>query len=363
MSVSPTHVRRGFTLIELLVLIATAGILLVLILPAVQMARESARRTECLNHLRQIGLGLHQYHDAVGCLPQGRFKLYDPRFAGDNPPCTSRFFEKSYLLQLLPYIERADLYSAVNQCITILGPEHTTVDGTVISTYACPSDPGAGWARQLTPFQIQNYTIPDKSGGPWRMAFTSYPACFGSLKTSALPTTENQCVVAAQKITENNGAFNDVWPYRFASFTDGLSNTIVVGEKATELSRVLDANEPVPSSFNRWGWWITGNLGDTLYSGLYPPNLARRPGLSLTAIIYSASSEHPGGLNVAMGDGSARFVKETVNSWAYDAALDGPAGGVRDPGGWWASLPPPGVWQALSTRAGGEPIELEGKGN
>ena len=271
MPISTPRPRLAFTLIELLVVIATIGVLLALTLPAVQMAHESARRSECINHLRQIGLGLHQYHDAVGCLPQGRFKLYDPRFAGDNPPCTSNYYDKSCLVQILPYIEYADLYNAINQKITIFCPEHTTAYATVISTYACPSDPGAGWARQLTPVQMQNYTIPDKSGDPWRMAFTSYDGCFGSLTTDALPSLRNHCVVAAQKIAENDGAFNDVSPHRFASFADGLASTVLVGEKATELSRILDANEPIPTSFNRWGWWVSGNLGDTLYSGMYRP--------------------------------------------------------------------------------------------
>ena len=103
--------------------------------------------------------------------------------------------------------------------------------------------------------------------------------------------------------------------------------------------------------FDRHGWWITGNVGDTLFTGLYPPNGEKALG---GGFVSPASSLHPGGVNVLMADGSARFVKETIQSWPIDAATTDPVGSTFSESGYWVGLPPPGVWQALSTRNGGE---------
>jgi len=126
-----------------------------------------------------------------------------------------------------------------------------------------------------------------------------------------------------------------------------------ITEKATTTFRALDAVNP--AIFPKQGWWTTGNWGDTLMTSFYPVNMIRKVGLAVgTPHTYAASSLHPGGVNGLMGDGSVRFIKETVQSWPFDPLTGAPSGAARDPGGWWTGLPRPGVWQGLATRNGGE---------
>ena len=111
--------RRGLTLIELMVVVTIIGILFALLLPAVQAARESARRTQCTNNLKQVGLALLTYEGAIGRLPPGRMLTHDPRYAGSNPPCTSLMVEKSLFLDILPQLEQSAIYNSINQSLYV----------------------------------------------------------------------------------------------------------------------------------------------------------------------------------------------------------------------------------------------------
>ncbi len=340
---------RGFTLIESLVVMAILSLLIGLLLPAVQAAREAARRVRCTNNLKQIGLAIHAYESAFGCLPPGRMKTYDPRYAGPKPPCTSAIVDKSIHIHLLPFLEQTAAYNAINNSLTIIGGENSTLHSTALGYLACPSDPEASQLHILNPGALVRYGVKD----PASMMFTSYAGCTGSFETIALPLPNTGCVVAGRSSAQNNGCFHDVYPIRFASITDGLSNTLFLSERSVTALRSLDAIDPAMSL--QHGWYITGNWGDTLMTTFYPPNAFKKVApAAVAAQINSASSLHPGGVNVLLGDGSVRFVKESIDMWRFDPASGDPAGATQSPDGWWQSVPIAGVWQALATRNGGE---------
>ena len=342
----------GFTLIEVLVAISVISLLIALVLPAVQAAREASRRIQCANNLRQMGLAVQAYHDAFESLPPGRIKSYDPRYAGPNPPCTSTIVDKSLEIFILPFIEQGALYSAINQNLAIIGGENSTIHSVVVASFACPSDTMSGVVRLLNPGALAVYGVRD----PALMVYTSYAGLTGSLSVLAQALPSGHCAVPYPLVAQGNGVFNDVAPIRLSSVTDGLSSTIFLGEKATTILRPLGAVNPtIPV---KRGWYITGNLGDTLVTALYPPNADTEVAMLATAAwTNSASSLHPGGVNVAMGDGSVRFIKESIQSWSLDPITGNPAGASLSPGGWWINLPPAGIWQALATRSGDEVVD------
>jgi prepilin-type processing-associated H-X9-DG protein len=336
---------------ELVVTVSIIAVLAMLVLPAVQAAREAARRAQCVNNLKQLGIAVLSYADGFGSLPPGRIKSYDPRYAGPNPPCTSTIVDKSIEIFVLPYLEQAAVFNAINQSLTIVGAENSTVHSVAITSLACPDDPLSGTVRELVPGQLAAYGVPD----PALMVFTSYAGSMGSSPVTALPLSANGCTVMPALVAQCNGVFNDLAPIRLAAVTDGLSNTMLIAEKSATILEGLGATSPEVAA--QRGWYITGNWGDTLMTSLYPPNAYKHVVLGASAAWSdSASSLHPGGVNVLMGDGSARWVGETVQSWPIDALTGNPVGASLTPGGWWAGLQPSGVWQALSTRAGGEVV-------
>jgi prepilin-type N-terminal cleavage/methylation domain-containing protein/prepilin-type processing-associated H-X9-DG protein len=343
--------RAGFTLIELMVVISIVSLLIALLLPAAQSARESARRAQCANNLRQFGLALQNYFNAFGSLPLGRIKSYDPRYAGADPPCTSSIVDKSLEIFSLGFMEQTTIYNAINQNLTIIGAENSTVHSIAVPTFACPSDPSSGRPSSLNPGALTNYGVQD----PAYMVFTSYAGMIGSLPVLAQPLPTTNCLVSGALMAQCNGVFNDIAPIQLASVTDGLSNTIFLAEKATTILQELNALDPELAA--KHGWYITGNWGDTLITSFYVPNAYVRVASGSTmAWSTSASSMHPGGLNVQMGDGSVRFVKDSIQSWVFDRTSGNPAGATQDALGAWVNLPPSGVWQALSTRNEGEVV-------
>jgi len=191
------------------------------------------------------------------------------------------------------------------------------------------------------------------------MARSCYAGCFGSIAVDAVPFLSPRCVVPEILKRQSNGVFNDTAPIRFASVTDGASHTMFVCETAVGALWGFRSIEPTIVAGSNW--WLSGNHGTTLASAMYPPNMFRR--VSYAAMYnhaYGARSLHPSGLNVLMGDGSARFVRETVETWPFNPGTGDPAGSRRVPGGWMTNLPRPGVWQALATRSDGDSVPADG---
>ena len=187
------------------------------------------------------------------------------------------------------------------------------------------------------------------------MVFTSYSACYGSFYVNAIPRTSNHCQVPGALLAQANGAIGDVSPIGFAALSDGLSHTLAFAEKSATMK--LRLGQVVPIQEARHGWYVSGNWGDTLMTTFYPPNAYEKVALgSPNALVNAASSQHPGGLNALMADGSVRFIKETIQTWPFEPITGNPVGASVGPGGAWINLPAPGVWQALATRSGGEVV-------
>jgi len=351
MSRRPACVQHGFTVIELLVVIGMVGLLVALLMPAVQAAREAGRSMQCRNNLRQVGLAIHSYSETHACLPMGRVPMYDPRFAGPNPPCTAKLVDKSFLVAILPQIEQSALYNALNHAVSVFAIENTTIHSQAVEIYLCPSDPGAGQTL-MNPGAIDPMA-PDPPGGRWVMTRTSYSASFGTFPVLAMPAYATNCNVPTKLLAQSDGCFNDVRPIPLSAVADGLSGTIFASEKA--LSAFDELRGLLPDLPADRGWFVSGNLGDTLFTTMFPPNAYKRTALgAFTSRVNSASSLHRGGVNVLMGDGSVRFIDENIDSWPVDPLNGEPLGAIKHAGGWWDRVPSFGVWQALGTRAGSE---------
>ena len=262
----------GFTLIELLVVIAIIAVLIALLLPAVQAAREAARRAQCTNNLKQVGLALHNYHDAHGTFPAGGW-IADPA----RPATAAMNF--GWSAAILPGLEQRAVYDGLNFAFGYNVAANSTMTATVLNVYLCPSEPRKG-IRSPGP------------GDAFASADADYGGMYGPRGLMSPPLVNdpprgalifNQCLGIAQ-------------------ITDGTSQTIHVGE--------------APEAIN--ALWASGH---NLFDQSAPINARPRYeyGEELT-------SQHPGGVNVLLADGSVRFLKQTTSPPAL-AALCTRAGG------------------------------------
>jgi prepilin-type N-terminal cleavage/methylation domain-containing protein/prepilin-type processing-associated H-X9-DG protein len=345
---SPSPPRRpaGFTLIELLVVIAIIAVLIALLLPAVQSAREAARRAQCTNNLKQLGLAAMNYESANGCYP--------PNSVGFGNGGSNGVF-----VRMLPFYEQAALFNAYNNSTIVTDPSNITIAGVSISALLCPSDPNMAFKVNLSgpdPFGFTanlggeyNYVLPP---GTWFQAQTSYSWMSGPIVHIA---------PGAMGIIFDNGVST------IASVTDGTSNTILFDECA--VGWIPESVAQANLIFNLW------NFEDTTDSE-YAPNPRRYiPQSQYTGIIpdFSSSSMHPGGVNVGFADGSVHFIKDSISSWPNLAANSygaPPAYYTMN----FSFTPSPlsisetltfnagaqlGVWQKLSTKAGGEVLSSD----
>jgi prepilin-type N-terminal cleavage/methylation domain-containing protein/prepilin-type processing-associated H-X9-DG protein len=332
----------GFTLIELLVVISIIGILVALLLPAVQSAREAARRIQCTNNLKQIVLATHGYVDVWATLPRGGF-LQQP-FAGSGlyDPTGSPYISGGAFLLLIPYLDQRPLYDAMNFQVNVFTAINATISATGLSTLWCPSDPGVSSPRTVLDGSFYD-------PGPFTMYYTSYAGNCGTWSQGWLP----------QYNSNLNGLFLREAALPIAAVTDGLSNTLAFGEHAQTILP--------PGDQLCFHWWPSGYVPDTLFITLYPMNPQRAmadipDSIGFDSYTYAASSQHPGGCNFAFLDGSVRFQKETIDCWRIDPATGLPPGISFDPAPFGAivrvargtQFP---VYQALSSRNGCEVID------
>jgi prepilin-type N-terminal cleavage/methylation domain-containing protein/prepilin-type processing-associated H-X9-DG protein len=386
------RIRRGFTLIELLVVIAIIAVLIALLLPAVQAAREAARRAQCTNNLKQIGLALHNYHQSIGTFPPGKAMSASAvpytAYAG--------WTDWGPQAMMLPYMEQNPIYNAINFNFCggygYGGYCNITANNKLIASYMCPSDNNVGfggapsqslalaqsWGQANYPPNTNSYrgsigTTTSKWG--WTTGYMQCqpdPMGFG---------TPNPCTAFS------TGLFVYYVSNGIQQVTDGTSNTIAYAESLvgdpgtfsplhrndsvtnvtgaapgavpdasagnTYTTLIIPALQQCTNTFkvatlnatamydggNRWGW---GSVGMSLFNTVVTPNSKTVPWNSCKSTCNNCGSDdsnfsnsqsnHPGGVNVLMADGSSRFIKDSISAQ---------------------------TWMALGTKANGEVISSD----
>jgi prepilin-type N-terminal cleavage/methylation domain-containing protein len=325
-----TSGRNGFTLIELLVVIAIIAILIALLLPAVQQAREAARRTQCKNNLKQIGLALHNYHDVANVFPPGYLDID----AGNTERTSGGWAWSAYLL---PYVEQGSLYAQFNfsttpYAVTTPGGQAVQNQALVaiaLPVYSCPSD-------------TKKTTVPNNAGaaaagaGSSAVAQTSYQGVLGAFDGSPCDISGTGILVDQR----NNGLLPVNGSVRFRDITDGTSNVFAVGEVRDIPTTTDPAGNNVGSNRQFIYGSITNNGGPRCENNGVNNNGAHNhirgarhkpngPLLSTSTLHRAFHSNHTGGVQFLLGDGSVRFVSENIDhtGTGYSAArVNGPYG-------------------------------------
>jgi prepilin-type N-terminal cleavage/methylation domain-containing protein/prepilin-type processing-associated H-X9-DG protein len=345
----PKSPRRGFTLIELLVVIAIIAVLIGLLLPAVQSAREAARRIQCTNNLKQLGLACHNYLDSNQVFPSGGFKTREREI---NDACGGAH-QSSYFIALLSFFEQSPVANAWNFDVPYQGWENSTVTQTGLSAIWCPSDPAA--AAPDSQFRTAY-------GVTYDMRYHSYKGNAGTFFAVSRYTSPG-CSTYGPQQGAATGIIHMYSSTSIGAITDGTSNTMLIGESAHGL---LD-----PAGRWDWNWWTSGNNADTLACTLWPINPQKRVkgdpantglyGINVGILYQAFSSRHPGGLNMGFADGSVKFIKDTINTMPFNETTGLPNGFAAGPNSFPVLQPGAnlGIWQALSTKAGGEVISAD----
>ncbi len=345
----------GFTLIELLVVIAIIGVLIALLLPAVQSAREAARRAQCTNNLKQLALAAMNYHDQNLCFPANG---YWARRTDDPTRFTYGF---GIFVALMPQMEQQNVFNSLNFDVPAYftaALQNLTAAAVKVDFLTCPSD-----TTDPSPLDTGFYGTPP-AGLPNIQHHNSYAANAGTWPVFIRPNPANISPINYYR-NEQSAAKGVIWndsKVKIGDIKDGTSNTFAFSEHAHGI--LSEADYPF------YQWWNSGYWGDCNFDTEYPINAHRKfrtqvqdPSIGWWFLpIQASSSFHPGGANFAMCDGSVRFVKETVDTWQIDLGTSDPVGVPYDADrGHWVVNPGAkvGVYQALSTRRGGEAISAD----
>ncbi|MEP3479130.1 MAG: DUF1559 domain-containing protein [Fuerstiella sp.] len=289
-SVSKTR-SRGFTLIELLVVIAIIAILVSLLLPAVQQAREAARRTQCKNNLKQLGLALHNYHDVHRTFPSGWIAV-----DGNQQSAHEGQSGAGWGTMILPQMEQGNLYSQFDSNLSITDPVNIVFVTTVIPAFQCPSDP--------KPDSWQITEEGDDTNVLATLPTANYVGVFGPEELDGCENAAGTAPVSAAGQCLGDGFFYHNSSVKLRDVTDGTTNTFMIGERKTD---------------ETLGWFTTwpGVVAEgeeafqrVLGSADHVPN-------SPAAHFDDMSSNHVGGAQFCLGDGSVRFVSENIDDGLY----------------------------------------------
>ena len=318
--------RRGFTLVELLVVIAIIGILIALLLPAVQAAREAARRSQCTNKMKQIGLALHNYHDAMKCFAPGGISYGHAWGAGNNDPL---IHNGNGLVLLLPHLEQGPMYDQFDfryaQCdylrnngsgilaggsdpATLIQP-NAILATNILPCFVCPSDDGDPLLNDWDGYR----PYPGLRGAKTNYDFSASAQYNGTFNSwTAYPRNMSTPYGWRRMFGENSSA-------KVRDVVDGTTNTVMVVE------RLHDVVDGQCSAWGYRGWAASGldvgypgcnttspinNFDCTCIRGCWSPATVDTPGI--LAEWHYPGSKHPGGINITMADGSVRFLSETT---------------------------------------------------